>query len=193
MNRSALLIASRICELVGRLLGSEIPDRLRVVEETKVVFHVADGRVHHDGFAMMLPHREASIDLRTTGSVGLDSSLDVQVEIDLPSGLLGQSKLAKQMCEQPIAMHVGGTLDEPVVELDANGLWLDRVEALLASDTIGDTADDLVERTANVLRELSANRQPREERLLPKLRDRWRDRRERRQKNKDEQSPIDRP
>ena len=170
-------IVAQLVSMIGSLLGTEIQDRLSVVKETAVRFHVADARVHHEGFAMVLPHREDSIRLGTRGSVGLDGSLDLHVQVVLPRQALGESPLARFLGAHPIEFQVQGTLREPEIGLAENADWLQQVQQLLTSEQVLDHAGELVGRTADLVGELLSRRSEREQGILPRFRDRIRQRR----------------
>jgi hypothetical protein len=48
--------------------------------------------------------------------VGLDESLDLNLEIPLPIDRLRDSPLARQLSAQPLTLHVAGTLDDPKID-----------------------------------------------------------------------------
>ena len=172
-------LARQLVQMIARLLATEVPERLKVVEKTDVIFHVVDGRVHHEGFAMVLPYRDSSVELRTSGFVGLDNSLDIRVEMGLAAAALGDSELARYLSSKPLRIQVTGSIGEPIIELAPDKDWLERIQELLASDEAVEGAAELVERTTDLLGEWLQNRPAPEERLLPRLRDRLRQRRER--------------
>ena len=72
-----------------RIAGTSFPDAITVAQDVSVQFMVKNGRLHHSGLAFILPHGEKSIDIVSSGSVGLDETLDLTLEIKLPDGLLG--------------------------------------------------------------------------------------------------------
>ena len=188
-------VTSRLVNTFSKLMEIDVPERLHVINETQVSFHVAEGRVHHEGFAMVLPHRDSSIEIRTSGSVGLDNSLDVEVEIALPSDSLGQSELAKHLVEKPIVIQVTGTLETPVIELERDKDWTRRVEEMLATENIDEQAGKLAGRTTELLGELMQKRADREGGLFSGRRNdegaqsekksRFRDRRDRRREDRE--------
>ncbi len=137
-------IAQNLISLIAKLVGESMPDRITVAEGVKVQFKVADGRVEHQGLALVLPHRESSIKIESSGSVGLDETLDLQVSIQLPSGLLAGSRLAGSrlagsrlattLSGKPLVVAVGGTFDKPEIGLAGQSSWMQVVGGLLTGD-----------------------------------------------------------
>lgn len=106
-------LASNALDTVMKLAGINFPGALTVAENVTVDFSVIDGRVHHSGLALILPHGERSIEIVSSGSVGLDETLDLKVSIQLPAGLLGKGAVRDALTSQPIELAVTGTLEAP--------------------------------------------------------------------------------
>jgi hypothetical protein len=86
-----------------------------------VEFEVVDGRIHHRGLALLLPSGDSSIEIVSNGSVGIDESLDLQVSVQLPQGLLGNNALGQSLSGKPIVVAIGGTLKEPEIQMPNGG------------------------------------------------------------------------
>jgi hypothetical protein len=99
--------------MVGKLAGAQVPSRIHVAEDTQLAFHVKDDRVYHDGMTFMLPEFSSELTIRTSGSVGFDESLDLQIVVPVPGDLLGDGPLARRLAGQPLQLHVTGTLKKP--------------------------------------------------------------------------------
>lgn len=112
-------LASRALHIVKELAGISIPGSLLVAENVTVKFSVIDGRVHHSGLALILPHGEHSIEFVSSGSVGIDESLDLTVSIKLPDGFVGRGTVRDMLTSQPILLAVSGTLDSPKLRVSA--------------------------------------------------------------------------
>ncbi len=76
-----------------------------------VEFEVVDGRVHHSGLALLLPHGEDSIEIVFSGSVGLDETLDLNLAVKLPEGLMGKGVVRDALTREPVQFAVGGHLN----------------------------------------------------------------------------------
>ncbi len=213
---------ARVIGLAVELLGEPLPELLTVATETEVKFHIVDGRVHHEGFALLLPYRDSDVRLQSSGFVSLDGELDVVLAMQLPVEHLGQSKFAKMFTSDPIRVSITGTMEDPKMQLINDKDWNDLLSGLLEGDKSGEagetdeagaaanpgegenegepervekaaeTAVEIAERVAELLKKRRENAKDREgfddtsereERLLPKMRDRIQERRERRKKD----------
>ena len=73
---------------------------------------MADGRVEHRDLVFRLKNTT----VETSGSVGLDQSLDMMVAISLSGSLLGNGPLAEAIRQHPIRLPLRGTLSHPRIE-----------------------------------------------------------------------------
>ena len=110
-------LVSKAMDTVMKLAGIKLPGALTVAENVTVDFSVIDGRVHHSGLALILPQGERSIEIVSSGSVGLDETLDLTVSIKLPEGLLGKGTVRDALTSQPLELAVTGTLEAPKLRL----------------------------------------------------------------------------
>jgi hypothetical protein len=110
-------VAKQVSDVILNLLGKGLPERLTVAKDLVVDFEVNDGRIHHEGLALLLPRGDSSVELISSGSVGLDESLDLQVAVKLPDSLLGGGELVRSVTEAPILLAVTGTMEQPQVQL----------------------------------------------------------------------------
>jgi hypothetical protein len=109
-------LLQEIVELTSRILGVQVPQTLKIAEDTEVQFELRDGRVYHDGLVFLLPELSHDICWRTSGTVGLDETLDLTVQ--------GQLPITQRLSERPFEFHVTGTVDKPKVELSRDRGWL---------------------------------------------------------------------
>lgn len=139
--------------LVAGLLRVEMPDTMRIADGTEVRFELRDGRVYHEGLTFLLPQISPDMTWRTKGSVGLlDETLDLNVQAKLPFNLAGDGPLASRLAERPIEFQIGGTLDQPKLELPNDRNWLQEATGALAGDgssaiiqPLAETVFDLLE------------------------------------------------
>jgi hypothetical protein len=124
-------LTTKLFELAARFSRRELPDALTVAEAAAVRFEVKDGRVHQEGLTFLLPYDESSLAIASRGSVGVDETLDLELSITLPGVLLGRSALTKFLVEEPLLIHVGGTVQEPTIELPEQENWISRLGTLL--------------------------------------------------------------
>ncbi len=84
--------------------------------EQEVPFRMTKGRVFHDGLTLVT--KEAT--LRTRGSVGLDESLDLIVEVPVRDEWIAQNKSLNSLRGKSLQIPVRGSLTQP--QLDARAL-----------------------------------------------------------------------
>ncbi|MEA1951246.1 MAG: hypothetical protein U9N87_07675 [Planctomycetota bacterium] len=104
-------------------LVANIADLLRLdpnlveVKDCPVKFIMKDERIEHVNLIFYIE----GIQVRTTGSVGLDETLDMTVEIPVPKHLLSEKLLGKgplitAIKDQTVVLPVGGTLSKPTID-----------------------------------------------------------------------------
>ncbi len=86
--------------------------RILYVKDSPVSFYMKDERIHHVNLTFYIE----GILVRTTGSVGLDETLDMTIEIPVPKHLLGDGPLATALAQQTLVLPVGGTLAKPQID-----------------------------------------------------------------------------
>lgn len=172
---------SRMIGLVTGLLGTRLPENVQLTEDCVVEFQVADGKIRHDGFALVLPHRKSGVRLRTSGVVGLDRSLDIRVQIDLPPDVLGDTVYSRELSADSMVFRLTGTVDQPRLEFGAEQEWLTRIQKLLLAPSLDGGIDAAVRsKLDEFLGDLVGDDEQREKQLLPEIRDRLRSSRQRR-------------
>jgi hypothetical protein len=92
--------------------GKKPSDVVRVAKDTEVRFQVRNGRVHHEGLELGFPDISPKLLVRSSGSVGLDKSLDIVLE--LPRVLLNP-ELRPGVAEDKVRFRITGTVNKPVV------------------------------------------------------------------------------
>jgi hypothetical protein len=90
---------------------------MRIANESKVPFRLADGRIYHQGFEVSL----GDIVIRTQGWVATDQSVSLVAEMPVPASLLGNSPLAASLQNRAIRVPIGGTLQRPQIDQQALG------------------------------------------------------------------------
>lgn len=127
-------IMRQVIEATSRLLNVGIPNVVTVAESSDVKFEFREGRVYHDGLTLLIPHGEArSFNLQSSGSVGLDDSLDLTLAVTLPGTLAGKTgfgKLTQFVTSRPVHVRVQGTLDEPKLAWGIPGGLTARLQSL---------------------------------------------------------------
>ena len=96
---------------------------MTVNRASAVEFSVVGGRVQHRGLVMQMPLAGSALEIQSSGSVGMDETLDIQLAISLPDDLLGGSALAKFFTKESVLIQVSGSLEEPKLSLNSEGGW----------------------------------------------------------------------
>jgi hypothetical protein len=151
---------------VVKLLGGNGAETITLAHESTVEFWLREGRVTHKGLAFGLPEISPELQVRSSGSVGLDETLDLIVEIPLPLRLLGDGPLASALGNQTLRLPVGGTLEKPEVRFEGDEL----ISGLLA--TFGERLSDGETPLLDFLEQV---RQVREQRRELQQREGWED------------------
>ena len=162
-------IASKVMGTVMQLVGISFPNALTVAQNVTVEFAVIEGRVHHSGLALLLPQGDSSVEIVSSGSVGLDETLDLMVSIKLPDGLLGNGAVRDALTGQPLQIAISGTLETPQFRLAGKEGFLQSMGNLFesagkegdetSSDEVADAASDLLGGLLDLAKKRAANKQ----------------------------------
>ena len=101
-------------------------------EDAEIRFQVRDGRLYHEGLRIGFPDIDPELQLTSRGSVGLDKTLDLFVELPRLDPALRKEK-------GPAKCRITGTIDNPRIAVEDASLVLrqaDRKEPILAADGI---------------------------------------------------------
>ena len=102
--------AARRGGLMGDLLSTEKP--LAVMQDQVIDFELHDGRIHHTPALVEL----RKVAISTSGSVGLDQSLDITAVLLFPTEWVQRLPFLAGPQGQGLVIPVGGTLKKPRVE-----------------------------------------------------------------------------
>ena len=102
---------------VFTLLGAKQP-ALHLANEQVVAVRMENGRVHHENLTLTVGQSV----VRTSGSVGLDGSLALVLDLPVPQKFLdavlkNNPLIRESLAKQRIKVPVGGTLAKPVLDL----------------------------------------------------------------------------
>ncbi len=130
-----------IKSIAGLFKFSNLPATLQLSKDDDVAFNMHDGRVYHENLIFSLPVLEQSLSIRSHGSVGLDETLDLSVELTLPDGadLTAHPGLTLLRQTHP-TIHVGGTLNSPIPSLENSPT------AVMAAQALADFLERRAER-----------------------------------------------
>lgn len=105
----------QISRMLGQSIGANLPDRLQIARDSRVDFAVDEQGVHHTGLAFLLPEIVGNMNIQSSGTVGLDETLDLAMNVQLPQLGGGNAfmSLLSQMTQLPYTLQVKGTVAEP--------------------------------------------------------------------------------
>jgi hypothetical protein len=121
-----------LVQLVAVMNGKDASKVVRLAQDDEIRFHVRDGRLYHEKLRIGLPDIDPELQLTSSGSVGLDKTLDLFVEVPRLDKALRQEK-------GPAKCHITGTLANPKITVEDASLILrrhDREEPIIAADGI---------------------------------------------------------
>jgi len=113
--REILSLALTLKSLIDRrpLSGDNaLADIALDIPEQRVPFHWRDRRVYHDRVHLLV--REIAV--HTSGSVGVDQTLDLVAEMPIPDEWLARSQYLAVLKGQSLKIPIGGTLTRPKVD-----------------------------------------------------------------------------
>jgi hypothetical protein len=131
-----------VAELVSKLLKVRVPQTVEIADDTSVAFELRDGRVYHEGLVFWLPELSKDIKWQTSGTVGLDESLDLTVQAQLPLTLVHEGPLVQRLAQRPLKFNVTGTLKKPKLELFKDRNWITGLVDALTSDPERESSPD---------------------------------------------------
>ena len=107
-------------DVVGLVFRRDVPRRVQVVKDSTINFELIRNRLHHSGFAFVLPNLAPGFLVTSSGSVGFDQTLDLVVSLDVPKTLVDNMPVVAKLVAQPIEIPVKGTIEDPQPSLPAN-------------------------------------------------------------------------
>jgi hypothetical protein len=118
--------------LLADLNGKKPPKAMHIVEDSEIQFQVRDGRMHYDGVRVSCPEFDPGAVITSRGSVGLDETLDLFV--DLP-----RLDEVERKAKGPAKCRITGTISKPKIAIEDASLVLRQPghkEPTLAADGI---------------------------------------------------------
>jgi autotransporter translocation and assembly factor TamB len=97
--------------LLADLNGKKPPSAVHLVGESEIRFQVHDGRLHYDGLRISCPDLDPGFVVSTRGSVGLDETLDVSVDLPRLDEVLQKEK-------GPARCRITGTIANPKIAVE---------------------------------------------------------------------------
>ncbi|MBP3954030.1 hypothetical protein J8F10_01790 [Gemmata sp. G18] len=138
IHKATVGLSPVAAQLAG-LLGAKATT-MTLVNDSTVPVQVANGRVHHQNFAI----RISGTTFHTNGSVGFDDTLDLVVDVPLPKDLpllKNNPVLMKAVAGKVVKVPVKGTLTKPALDPKA----FNEAVVALAREGAKDVGKDLLE------------------------------------------------
>lgn len=138
MGRELLVLGQQIQGLLrgqalSSLTGTQTAQWLQLPEQ-QVEFHLVDGRVHHENLHLVV----SDIEIVTSGSVGMDQSVDLVARVAIQDSWVAQNGLLAGLKGKTLEVPIKGTLGRPLAD--------SRVIANVARQYFQGTAERAVER-----------------------------------------------
>jgi hypothetical protein len=109
-----------------------------------IAFRMHDGRVYHKG----LKFQAGDVLVTTRGSVGLDHTLDMLVEIPLPDAWLDRGPVVRSLRGEVVTIPLQGTLERPQVDGRAMAEWGKRIGVQAAGGLLQNLLEKGLDRAA---------------------------------------------
>lgn len=163
-----------------------IASRIEVLEDLTVSFEVTKTGIRHSGMVVLLPELARNLRITSSGNIGLDESLQLDLEIQLPqlaqepaaepNGSQTQSPafaaLLAGLASQPLRIEVIGTVSQPKFALPGGmtlaSEFLRRLTPVETGDTTGaDQASSFPGAVFGLIRNISDSDQNSRSQQLP--------------------------
>jgi hypothetical protein len=125
-------VGQALVELVAHMNGKDGASSVRLAQNTEIRFQVREGRLHHEGLRIGFPDIDPKLQLTSRGSVGLDKTLDLFVELPRLDKALREEKA-------PAKCRITGTVSNPKISVEDASLVLRqfaRKEPIIATEGI---------------------------------------------------------
>lgn len=125
-------IRQAMIKLLADLYGKQPTASVRVAHDAEVDFRLKNGRLHFEGLRAGFPDIDPQLEVAIQGSIGLDESLDVYLEVP---------RLDAEMQKEhgPVRCHVTGTVSNPQLSAKNASLVIhlpNRAESLIDVDGV---------------------------------------------------------
>jgi len=114
------LVTHILEELPGNM---QLPTSVRIADDSRIEFQLADRRMWHKGLEFGLPLAKpgSRLDLSSSGSVGIeDKTLDIKLALPLPPDLPADRPVLAALAGKTVSIGIVGVLGEPKVSFDGS-------------------------------------------------------------------------
>jgi hypothetical protein len=148
----------QLATLIGTATQVDIPNRIVVARDSVVRFQVFPDGVHHDAMAFLLPDLAPGLVAETSGTIGLDESLDLDLAIQLPQNLQPSDPFVAQfirLLNGPLRARVTGTIDIPELQFPSTSEMLSDLSKRINTTSHQDEAPDVPRAVFDLIRGVS--------------------------------------
>ncbi len=146
----------QLAALIGQLRGTELPDRIEMLKNSRVDFVMTENGVSHDGMVFLLPQIAEHLTIESSGVVHLDESLDLHLTVTVPQvDTANQPVLAllAQLSSEPLQLRVRGTVSQPQLQLPEGTSLLGEISKRIAPAQHEEVAPTLPSAISNLLQD----------------------------------------
>ncbi|MEK6249710.1 MAG: hypothetical protein N2C12_16120, partial [Planctomycetales bacterium] len=133
LTSQLVAVAMQVDSIIKRKPGLAGRSTVLNIAQQEVAFSLSDGRVHHKNFVVEI----GDVVVQTTGSVGLDNTLQLVAEIPIRDKWVENDKFLRGLKGQSLRIPIRGTLGKPKLD--------NRVVTQLGKQMVGSAAGDLLE------------------------------------------------
>ena len=136
----------RLAAFTGQLTRTEIPDRIEVLNDSRVDFVLTDDGVSHQSMVFLLPQIAEQLTLESSGMIHFDESLDMRLTVTMPPVVTANQPLLAllgQLSGEPLQLQVRGTVSEPQLQFPDDASLLSEISRRVAPAQHAETAPSL--------------------------------------------------
>lgn len=148
----------QLAALTGQLTGTELPDRIEMLKNSRVEFVVTEDGISHDGMVFLLPRIAENLTIVSSGVVHLDESLDLHLTVTMPPVVTANQPvlaLLAQLSSEPLQLQVRGTVSQPKLQLPEGTSLLGEISKRIAPAQHEEVAPSLPSAITDLLQEAS--------------------------------------
>src|SRR6516162_1034983 len=125
-------MAQAVLKVLADMNGKPAGNMIRIADDSGIHFEMRDGKLVYDGMRIGVPDFDPGLQITSRGSVGLDETLDLHVEIPHLDPVARKER-------GPARCHLTGTIDNPKLSVQNASLVLrqpERKEPIIAAHGI---------------------------------------------------------
>jgi len=151
--------AAAISQMLGRVAGQNVPDRLQITRNSTVAFSVDAKGIHHHGLVFLLPDMAAQMRIESSGVVGLDETLDLVLALQLPQIVPSNAIMTvlAKMVSNPFQLQIKGTVAEPKLITPPGFSLVDQLSLNVAPESYTEEPPPVSSAVMDLIRNVSSS------------------------------------